>query len=140
MHIAMSSANKIQADSISAIDFDLAIDRDCFAQTTIQWASPRCKVFYCFKNDDTREDGEDRCSEETFATICNELAENLHQELAENSVFPAIKCSIVLHLKDKSQVSFTEKSITAPTLKKFINLLSEKIDEFTFLTAFKYHI
>lgn len=136
----MSSANKIQADSISTIDFDLAIDRDCFAQTTIQWASPRCKVFYCFKNDDTREDGEDRCSEETFATISNELAENLHQELAENSVFPAIKCSIVLHLKDKSQVSFTEKSITAPTLKKFINLLSEKIDEFTFLTAFKYHI
>lgn len=136
----MSSDNKIQADSISAIDFDLAIDRECFAQTTIQCASPRCKVFYCFKNDDTREDGEDRCSEETFSTICNELVEDLHRESVENAIFPAIKCSIVLHLKDKSQVSFTEKSISAPSLKKFINLLSEKIDEFAFLTAFKYHI
>ena len=135
----MKSSIGLQANQISSIDFDIILDRNCYAQTTLQSASPRCKVYYCFKNEDTREDGEDRCPQETFAEICNVFAELLSESSSE-AKRPSTKCSIALNMNGNSMHSFNEKNISADTLKKLINLLSDKIDEFSFLTAFKYYI
>lgn len=128
----------ITTSEISSIDFDISIDSNCYAQTTIMRASPRCKVYYCFKNDDTREDGEDRCTQDTFTEICDIFIEYLGKPATDNNS-PAIKCNINL-ITNNGKHSFGENDISADTLKKFINLLSEKIDEFAFLVAFKYHI
>ena len=135
----MESSIGLQASQIISIDFDIILDRNYYAQATLQSASPRCKVYYCFKNKDTREDGEDRCSQEIFVEICNVFAELLSESLYEVKR-PNIKCSIVLNMNGNPKHSFNEKNISADTLKKLINLLSDKIDEFSFLTAFKYYI
>lgn len=121
---------------ISTIDFDLILSRDTFAQTTIAKASPRCKVFYCFKNDDTREDGEDRCSVDTFNEICTTLAELLQNNNSDNA--PALKYELAITTDDNHK--HTIKPLSTTSLKAIINLLSHHIDEFTFLPAFLPHL
>lgn len=135
----MNYTEIMPADNITSIDFDITIDSDCYAQTTIVSASPRCKVYYCFKNDDTREDGENRCTQEDFAEICNAFSKYLANNSTEEKR-PAIKCDITLNRNSNDMRTYSEKDFSAETLKKLINLLSKKIDEFSFLTAFKYHI
>lgn len=134
----MDSIIGFNANDITSIDFDIALNQHCFAQTTLQVATPRCKVYYCFKNDDTREDGEDRCPQSTYAEICECFIKYLTTS-ASHSNRPAITCNIALYTSTEKR-SFNENDISTETLKKLINLLSEKIDEFTFLSAFKYHI
>ena len=73
----------MKAEDIKTIDFDLKIDNDTFVQTTITNVASRYKVFYCFKNGDTREDGEDRCTEDTFASITKMIADAIDNITSE---------------------------------------------------------
>ena len=126
------------SSEISSIDFDLEIDRDRYAQTTIMKAAPRCKVYYCFKNDDTREDGEDRCTTDTFAEICTSLADVLSNETSQGT--PSLKYSLIITATDKTKYSFNNERLSPHTIKAIITLLSNHIDEYTFLTAFTHFI
>lgn len=123
---------------ISSIDFDLEIDRDRYTQTTILKAPPRCKVYYCFKNDDTREDGEDRCSIDTFNEICHSLAKVLSENTLQGA--PALKYSLIITTTDKTKYSFNNEGVASHTIKAIINILSNQIDEYTFLAAFTHFI
>lgn len=123
---------------ISSIDFDLEIDHGRYAQTTILKASPRCKVYYCFKNDDTREDGEDRCSIDTFNEICHSLAKVLSENTLQGT--PLLKYSLIITTTDKTKYSFNNDGLSSHTIKAIINILSNQIDEYTFLVAFTHFI
>lgn len=125
----------IAATNIQSIDFDITLNRDIYAQATIEKAYPRCKAYYCFKNNDTREDSEDHCTHETFTCICNTIGELL-STTDNNKTTPAIKCRIVLHMLDKSKLAFNESDISTSTMKTLINYLTDKIDEYSFLSAF----
>ena len=100
----MGLIESLSAAEITSIDFDLTIDRDCYAQTTIMHASPRCKAYYCFKNDDTREDGEDRCSAEAFANICTTIADLLKNSNADTT--PRLKYELTITTADKHKHTF----------------------------------
>lgn len=123
---------------ISSIDFDLEIDCDRYAQTTILKASPRCKVYYCFKNDDTREDGEDRCSIDTYNEICHSLAKVLSENTLQGT--PSLKYSLIITTTDNTKYSFNNDGLSSHTIKAIINILSNHIDEYTFLAAFTHFI
>lgn len=148
----MKLIDTLVAGNIASIDFDLKIDSDCYAQTTIIQASPRCKAYYCFKNDDTREDGEDRCSQDAFDTISKTLATLLSNNdngsvgLKYNMVIT--DCDKHKHVFRNDGTSFNADcdqaeeafSLSALTLKGIINVLAEQITEFGFLPAFRPHI
>lgn len=131
---------------ILSIDFDLAIDNDCYAQTSILRGTPRCKAFYCFRNDDTREDGEDRLSQDSFASICCSIAQLLSDNDSASETH--LKYEITITTDDKHKYSFKSlqatkqgsESLPANTLKAIINLLTDHIAEFSFLVAFQPYI
>lgn len=140
---------------IKSIDFDLMIDKDCYAQTSIMHATPRCKAFYCFRNDDTREDGEDRLSQESFHIICESLVKLLK---GDNNQYPAprLKYELTITATDKSKFTFKPQSgathqveqeiapsatsLSATTLKAIINILTDHIAEYSILTPFHHYI
>lgn len=134
----MNLTETLLSGEIESIDFDLEIDCNRFAQTTILKSSPRCKVYYCFKNDDTREDGEDRCSIETHNEICSSLATLLSDSINVGNT--NVKYSLVITSTHKTKHSFNNQGLSPQVIKAIVNLLTNHIDEFTFLTAFTHFI
>lgn len=138
----------LSTGDILSIDFDMTIDNECYAQTSILNATPRCKAFYCFRNDDTREDGEERLSQDTFCLICSSIAELLGSNRKDTDVRLKYELTFTtaqkLKFTFKSQTETTHSSkenntLSANTLKAIINLLTDNIDEYSFLTAFRPH-
>lgn len=129
----MNTKENINAGDIVSIDFDLALNHDTYAQTTIRKHEPRCKVFYCFKNEDTREDGEDRCTHDTFTEICSQIAETL---TTCKECHSGTEYNLVITLSDKRTFTFKNSGLSPETLSAVISTLSQHIDEFTFLPAF----
>lgn len=134
----MNLTETLLSGEIESIDFDLEIDCNRFVQTTILKSSPRCKVYYCFKNDDTREDGEDRCSIETHNEICSSLATLLSDSIDVGNT--NVKYSLVITSTHKTKHSFNNQGLSPQVIKAIVNLLANHIDEFTFLTAFTHFI
>ncbi len=124
----------MNAEDIRTIDFDLKIDNDTFVQTTITNVANRYKVFYCFKDGDTREDGEDRCSAEAFNAIASQVDDALSSAKAEQvSIHYYIKVTSHTH----SSMLFNNRDASPETIKKIIDALTSHIDELSFLNAFK---
>ena len=124
----------MKAEYIKTIDFDLKIDNDTFVQTTITNVASRYKVFYCFKNGDTREDGEDRCNEDTFASLTKQIAEAITNTTNEPT---NITYYIKLTSHNNSSLLFNNRDASPDTLKKIIDVLTSHIDELSFFNAFK---
>lgn len=124
----------MKAEDIKTIDFDLKIDNDTFVQTTITNVASRYKVFYCFKNGDTREDGEDRCTEDTFASITKMIADAIDNTTSEPV---SISYYIKLTSHTNSSLLFNNRDASPQAIKKIIDALTEHIDELSFLNAFK---
>ena len=133
-HFHLPTDMEFSVENIESVDFDIAINDDIFAQTTILRAFPRCKVYYCFKNDDTREDGEARCTQDAFDDMCRNFIANIKQHEINNPT--ALKCTTVVRLKDNSEITVKGSEISAEYLNNIINNLADNIDEFMLLTAF----
>lgn len=145
----------LSTGEIKSIDFDLSIDKDCYAQTSIMHTTPRCKAFYCFRNDDTREDGEDRLSQESFHIICESLGKSLKSDNNQDSA-PRLKYELTITATDKRKFTFKPQSgaahpmeqeiapsaasLSANTLKAIINILTDHIAEYAILTPFHHYI
>ncbi len=139
----------LTSGEILSIDFDLTIDNDCYAQTSILRGTPRCKAFYCFRNDDTREDGEDRIPQESFNLICSSIAELLSNNTKDTEA--RLKYNLTITSSEKHRFIFKSQNrithlseedcfLSVKTLKTIINLLTEHIAEYSFLTAFRPYI
>lgn len=124
----------MKAKDIKTIDFDLKVDHDTFVQTTITNVASRYKVFYCFKNGDTREDGEDRCTADAFNNIATQIADALNNTTNEPV---RITYYIKLTSHTNSTLLFNNRDASPEALKRIIDALSEHIDELSFLSAFK---
>lgn len=122
------------AEEIKVIDFDLKVDNDTFVQTTIANVASRYKVFYCFKNGDTREDGEDRCSADAFLNIATQVINALDNTTSEPT---RITYYIKLTSHTNSTLLFNNRDASPEAIKKIIDALNEHIDELSFLSAFK---
>lgn len=136
----MNLTNTLSTDIIESIDFDLEIDSNRFAQTTILKSISRCKVFYCFKNDDTREDGEDRCTHDSFSEICSALISILSDNDLNRDNKASLKYNLEITTTEKDKHIFNNQGLTPQQIKAIINLLACHIDEFTFLPAFNHYI
>lgn len=122
------------AEEIKVIDFDLKIDNDTYVQTSIMNVSQRYKIFYCFKNGDTREDGEDRCSQETFLSIGQQIIDSLNEvEAAPTNITYYIKISS----HSNSVMLYNNRDASPEAIKEIIEALTSHIDELSFLNAFK---
>ena len=141
----MNTTDTLISSEIQSIDFDLSIDNACFAQTSTIKGTYRCKAFYCFRNDDTREDGEDRCSTEAFATICDTLIKSLKSNVCECNTKVNYELTITTinkqKLSFKSQVLMPDADtdtthLSPKTLKSIIEILYNHIPEYTFLQVF----
>lgn len=124
------------AEEIKSIDFDLKIDNDTFVQTSIICVGARYKVFYCFKNGDTREDGEDRCSQETFATVAQQVIDALTEPSATTNITYYIR----LTSHSNSITTYNNRDASPTAIKKIIDALTEHINEFAILTPFRRYI
>ena len=124
------------AEEIKSIDFDLKIDNDTFVQTSIICVGTRYKVFYCFKNGDNREDGENRCSQETFTSV----AQLVIDALAEPSAPTSITYYIRLTSHSNSITTYNNRDASPSAIKKIIDALTEHINEFAILTPFRRYI
>ena len=122
------------AEEIKVIDFDLKIDSDTFVQTSIINVSQRYKVFYCFKNGDTREDGEDRCSQEAFISVGQQILDALNET---QSAPVNISYYIKITSLSNSSKTYNNRDASPETIKKIIDALTNHINELSFLNAFK---
>ncbi len=132
----MKLIESLTAGYIKSIDFDLAIGSDTYAQTTILRHDPRCRVYYCFKNEDTREDGEDRCGNDTYIEICRSLAEIISSNDAQDEINIIYSLTMTTADNQKHVFNNSNAELSADNLKRIISTLAHHIDEFTFLPAF----
>lgn len=123
----------LQAGDITNIDFDLTPDAEFYALITLRHMMGRCRAFYCFRADDTRDEGEDGCSEEAFSNICSTIAEILTNNDTNVSSI-AHKLAITTGTNSIIQ---TENTLSDKALRKIITLLTDHITDYAFLNAFQ---
>lgn len=124
----------LQADNIVNIDFDLTPETDFYALITLRHMIGRCRAFYCFRADDTRDEGEDCCSEEAFSNICSTIAEILTNK---NTNVSSVAHKLVISTNTNATFKI-ENSLSGNDLRKIIAEFTNHISDYAFLNAFQH--
>lgn len=123
----------LQTGNITNIDFDLTPDAEFYALITLRHMMGRCRAFYCFRADDTRDEGEDCCSEEAFSNICSTIAEILtNNDTNVSSVTHKLAITT-----DTDSTFKIENTLSGKALRKLIAVLTDHITDYAFLNAFQ---
>lgn len=115
---------------INQIDFEItSSDGLCSASIRVAYGTPRSRMFYFYRLDDTREDGECRLSVEMY----KELSEGIEQLIRENDNLQPYTGDITyrLWLDEKKRLGFTKE-----TLLKLLELFAETVPDLQFMGYF----
>ena len=128
----------LDSDDIISIDFDLIPETDFYALTTIRREQGRCRVFYCFRDDDTRDEGEDRCTDDDFKSIYTSLVSILADN--DNGTEPSsVTHKLVITSSNRNTLTI-ENTLSGNILREVISLLADHITDFGFLQAFRAYV